>query len=133
MLIGTMKAAAGVLGITGVTLGAFGAHGLKAKLAARGMTEAWHIGVQYHLVHALALLALTALCMSTSPQNTRWLTRAALAWIVGVVLFSGSLYAMALDGPKQLGFITPLGGTAFLAGWAFLLIPFRETRDASKN
>jgi uncharacterized membrane protein YgdD (TMEM256/DUF423 family) len=117
-----MKTASGFLGLTGVALGAFGAHSLKAKLAANGMAQAWETGVQYHLFHALAVLAVAALSASSaSEQCSRWLSRAVWAWIVGVVLFSGSLYFMALGGPKRLGFITPLGGVALLAGWACIL------------
>jgi uncharacterized membrane protein YgdD (TMEM256/DUF423 family) len=98
--------AAGVLGFTGVTLGAFGAHALKETLTTHGTTSTWQTAVLYHLVHAVALLALPV---------GRWPGR---CWIAGVVLFSGSLYWLALGGPKALGPVTPLGGLAFLAGWA---------------
>ena len=128
--MGTMKAAAGILGLTGVALGAFGAHGLKARLSAAGMTDAWNTAVQYHLLHAVALLALTALCTSKGPATSRKLTVGALAWVIGVCLFSGSLYAMALGGPRWLGPVTPLGGVAFLVGWACLLIPDKGNGQA---
>jgi uncharacterized membrane protein YgdD (TMEM256/DUF423 family) len=133
MLMGTMKAAAGFLGLTAVALGAFGAHGLKAGLAARGMTEAWNTGAQYHLVHALALLALAAFSTNVALHNARWLSRAAWSWIIGVTLFSGSLYAMGLGAPRQIGAITPLGGIALIVGWACLLVPFRNRGNASEN
>jgi uncharacterized membrane protein YgdD (TMEM256/DUF423 family) len=100
--------AAGCLGFTGIILGAFGAHALREQLAERGMTQAWQTAVLYHLFHALALLALPA-----------WPTVRRL-WLAGVVLFSGSLYWLALSGPKFLGPITPLGGLTLLAGWALL-------------
>jgi uncharacterized membrane protein YgdD (TMEM256/DUF423 family) len=100
--------AAGLLGFTGITLGAFGAHALRDSLAERGMTQAWQTAVLYHLLHAVALLALPA-----------W-TGVRRLWIVGVFLFSGSLYGLALGGPKLLGPITPLGGLTLLAGWALL-------------
>lgn len=100
--------AAGLLGFTGVGLGAFGAHALKDTLATNGMTSAWQTAVLYHLIHAVALLAF---------PGGKWAGR---CWIAGIVLFSGSLYALALGGPKLLGPITPLGGVAFLAGWALV-------------
>lgn len=100
--------AAGVLGFTGVVLGAFGAHALKDPLAANGLASTWQTAVLYHLIHAVALLAF--------PGSKG----AGRCWIAGVLLFSGSLYALALGGPKFLGPITPLGGAAFLAGWALV-------------
>ncbi len=100
-----------------VALGAFGAHALKARLAP-DMAAVWQTAVQYHAWHALALLAVGIL-MAQDP------TRAGLAWAAwlfaaGIVLFSGSLYALALTGVRGLGAITPLGGLAWLAGWAAL-------------
>jgi uncharacterized membrane protein YgdD (TMEM256/DUF423 family) len=100
--------AAGLLGFTGVALGAFGAHALKDTLAAHGTTSAWQTAVLYHLLHAVALAAL---------PRWPWVSR---CWIAGVVLFSGSLYWLSLGGPKFLGPVTPLGGLALLFGWALL-------------
>jgi uncharacterized membrane protein YgdD (TMEM256/DUF423 family) len=100
--------AAGLLGFTGVALGAFGAHALKETLAANGTTSAWQTAVLYHLIHATALLAL---------PRWPWASR---CWIAGVVLFSGSLYWLSLGGPKFLGPITPLGGVALLLGWTLV-------------
>jgi len=104
--------AAGLLGFSGVALGAFGAHALKETLLARGSIATWQTAVLYHLLHAVALLALAG-WTGTWP-NARWI---GLCWIVGVMLFSGSLYWLALGGPKFLGPITPLGGLALLSGW----------------
>src|SRR4051812_41160961 len=106
--------AAGLLGLTGVALGAFGAHGLKTTLESTGGLENWKTAVFYQLVHAVALLAL-----ASRPENSvRWI---AAGWIVGVVLFSGSLYALALGMPaKFIWPVTPLGGLALLLGWARL-------------
>ncbi|HEY0947242.1 MAG TPA: DUF423 domain-containing protein [Opitutaceae bacterium] len=109
---------AGLFGFAGVALGAFGAHGLKATLAARGMTAAWDTAVLYHLVHAVALLSIGRPTLAGA--GARWPVWAAGAWAVGVVLFSGSLYALALGGPRWLGPVTPLGGTAFLVGWGLV-------------
>jgi uncharacterized membrane protein YgdD (TMEM256/DUF423 family) len=112
--------AAGLLGFTGVGLGAFGAHLLKETLAARGTASTWQTAVLYHLLHAVALLALTTLTHSTGSgltgnwANARWI---GLCWSLGVILFSGSLYWLALGGPKFLGPITPLGGLLLLSGW----------------
>jgi uncharacterized membrane protein YgdD (TMEM256/DUF423 family) len=97
-----------------VALGAFGAHALKASLQASGMLDAWNKAVLYHLVHAVALLALALYGTGN---------RAAYLFLVaGILLFSGSLYAMALSNVRWLGAITPLGGLCFLAGWAWLII-----------
>jgi len=100
--------AAGLLGFTGVALGAFGAHALKETLVANGTTTTWQTAVLYHLIHAVALVAL---------PGWAWVGR---CWIAGVLLFSGSLYWLALGGPKFLGPITPLGGLALPLGWALL-------------
>jgi len=106
--------AAGILGLTGVALGAFGAHGLKTALATTGGLENWKTAVLYQLVHAIALLALASRTEPAGRAVGGW-------WIAGVVLFSGSLYALALGFPaKFIWPVTPLGGLAFLIGWARL-------------
>jgi len=106
--------AAGILGLTGVALGAFGAHSLKNTLEATGGLENWKTAVFYQLVHAVALLALASRNEPAVRVIGRW-------WIIGVVLFSGSLYALALGVPaKFIWPITPLGGLALLLGWARL-------------
>ncbi len=107
---------AGVLGFLGVALGAFGAHGLKAALEANGSSETWKTAVLYHLIHSVALLALAG-CRDVQVGPS---AKVAALWVIGVVLFSGSLYWLALGGPRILGPITPLGGAAFFAGWALL-------------
>jgi uncharacterized membrane protein YgdD (TMEM256/DUF423 family) len=105
---------AAVLCFLAVALGAFGAHALKGRLAANAMADVWNKAVLYHFVHALALLLLAALPVAT---------RAASALFVsGIVLFSGSLYLLALTNAKWLGPITPLGGLCFLAGWVCLVL-----------
>jgi len=108
---------AGVLGFTGVALGAFGAHALKDTLVLRGTLGTWQTAVLYQLVHAVALLALSG--WTGSGRNPTWIAR---CWIGGVLLFSGSLYWLALGGPKFLGPITPLGGLGFLAGWLVIVL-----------
>ena len=97
-----------------VALGAFGAHALKGMLQANGMMEVWNKAVLYHFVHALALLVLAVLPAAG---------RASLAlFVAGILLFSGSLYLLALTNIKWLGAITPLGGLCFLAGWLCLAV-----------
>jgi len=105
---------AAVLGLLGVALGAFGAHALKPTLAAFGTADVWETGVIYQLVHSVALLVLAAV-----GRADRWLT---LLWAVGIVIFSGTLYIYATTGLKGFAIVTPLGGLAFLAGWALLII-----------
>jgi uncharacterized membrane protein YgdD (TMEM256/DUF423 family) len=104
------------LGGVGVAAGAFGAHLLKARLDAP-MLAAFETGARYHLVHAVALLA-TGLVAERHPGRlARW---AGAALLGGTVVFSGSLYALALTGIRGLGAVTPLGGTALMLGWALL-------------
>jgi uncharacterized membrane protein YgdD (TMEM256/DUF423 family) len=103
-----------VLCFLAVALGAFGAHALKATLQSSGMLDAWNKAVLYHLVHAVALVALA---LAGAGNRASYYLLAA-----GIVLFSGSLYAMALSNVRWLGAITPLGGLCFLTGWAWLAI-----------
>ena len=107
-----------IFGFLGVGLGAFGAHGLRGRLGP-DMLAVFETGVRYHMYHALALIA-TSLLMA---RMSGWLIQAAgWCFVAGILLFSGSLYALALSGVTVLGAITPLGGLAFLAGWACLAI-----------
>lgn len=114
--------AGGILGLTGVALGALGAHRLEAVLTERGMTHAWETAARYHMIHAVALLALAALVRGAEPRVARWFGAAAWCWTIGVVLFSGSLYPFALGGPHGLMYVTPFGGLALLGGWACVLV-----------
>ncbi|WP_430460649.1 DUF423 domain-containing protein [Thalassolituus sp. LLYu03] len=110
--------AAAVAGFSAVGLGAFGAHGLKSVLSA-DMMEVYRTAVLYHLVHAVALLGL-AVWLQVQPS--RWLRWSANLMLLGLFLFSGSLYAMTLSGVKMLGIITPFGGVSWLIAWALLLV-----------
>jgi uncharacterized membrane protein YgdD (TMEM256/DUF423 family) len=112
--------AAGLLGFTGVGLGALGAHALKARLTEAGMLQAWDTASRYHLFHALALLALAAWSRADSGAEDNRLAWIRRSWCAGVVLFSGSLYGLALGGPRWLGPITPLGGILLMFGWLFI-------------
>lgn len=111
-----------VLGFLGVTAGTFGAHGLERITTQPEALDWWSTGVLYHLVHALALLAVGLLVVTRGAVDRpgRALTVAGWAFTLGVVVFSGSLYAMTLGAPRWFGAITPLGGVAFLVGWVSL-------------
>jgi uncharacterized membrane protein YgdD (TMEM256/DUF423 family) len=110
--------AAGILGLTGVGLGAMGAHAFKATLLERGMMQVWDTAARYQLIHAVALLGLAAWARaSADPAGSRWVAWTAWAWCIGVVLFSASLYWLALGGPRWLGPVTPFGGVALMLGW----------------
>ncbi len=104
-------------GLLGVAAGAFGAHGLRERLAPE-MLAAWETAARYQLIHALALLAVAW-------AATRWpgaaTTAAGWLFLAGTLLFSGSLYLLSLSGVRWLGAITPIGGVAFIAGWACLV------------
>ncbi len=112
--------AAGLLGATGVAFGAFGAHALRAGLLERGTTLAWETAARYQLLHAAALLGAAAWLRLAGGEAQRRVGWAARCWCVGSVLFSGSLYGLAADGPRWLGPVTPCGGVALLAGWLCL-------------
>lgn len=109
-----IAAAGAVLAAAGVAAGAFGAHLLSERLGAAAL-ETFETGVRYHLYHALGLLALAAL--ATRIPSPLWSWSAVLLG-AGVVIFSGTLYALALGGPRWLGAVTPVGGLCFLVGWA---------------
>ncbi|UJF36270.1 DUF423 domain-containing protein [Paenibacillus hexagrammi] len=102
-----------------VALGAFGAHYLKQKLSA-DMLSVFHTGVQYHMIHALGLILIAIL--SDKFGNSSLVNSSGWALFIGIVLFSGSLYALSLSGIKILGAITPLGGVSFLIGWILLAV-----------
>ena len=107
---------AAIFGFTGVGLGAFAAHGLKSRLTPEYLAV-FQTGVHYQLVHALALFG-AALLAERLPG--RLLKAAGSLFALGILLFSGSLYALTLSGLSKLGMITPLGGVSFLAGWLCL-------------
>src|SRR6187402_129955 len=117
----TLLAVASFFGFTAVLLGAFGAHGLKARFAALADAEVrlewWRTAASYHLAHALAL-AIVALVAARAPSLPA--TLAGWAFGAGIVLFSGSLYVLALTGTRAFGAVTPFGGLCFPAGWACL-------------
>jgi uncharacterized membrane protein YgdD (TMEM256/DUF423 family) len=113
LLIGAVTAA------LAVALGAFGAHALKARLAP-DLLAIYQTAVQYHFYHALGLLVI-GLASGALPASV-WLKAAGWTMLAGVVLFSGSLYVLALSGQRWLGAVTPLGGVAFIAAWVLFAV-----------
>jgi len=105
---------AGLLGMTAVVLGAFGAHGLRDRVAPP-MLEIYRTGALYHLVHAVAALA-----VALAADRLRWPRLVVALFGAGIVVFSGSLYALAITGKSWLGAITPLGGVMLIAGWGVI-------------
>ncbi len=101
-----------------VALGAFGAHALKARLSPE-MLAIFETGVRYHFYHGLALFAV-AWVAERSPGT--FVQASGYSFVIGIVLFSGSLYLLSATGVRWLGAITPIGGLAFLAGWALLFV-----------
>ena len=106
---------AAINGALAVILGAFGAHALKGKLS-DALLNAWQTGVQYHMLHVLALMGLAILLVRLS-HTPSLLSLTGYLWMAGMLLFSGSLYVLALGGPSWLGPITPIGGSLLIAGW----------------
>ncbi|NLR91351.1 DUF423 domain-containing protein [Flammeovirga agarivorans] len=102
-----------------VAIGAFGAHGLKGVLEANGRLETFETGVKYHFYHGLGLLLLGALADKIE-QN--WLKWAAVFMVIGILIFSGSLYILSITGINWLGAITPIGGVGFIAAWIALAL-----------
>lgn len=116
--------AACVFAGSAVMAGAFGAHALRDRLGPDAMAI-WHTAVDYQFWHALALLGIASLARQQDAA-LRWVLR---AFVAGTLIFSGSLYALALGAPRLIGLLTPLGGLAFLAGWACLLAYFLRARS----
>jgi len=110
-----------VSGCLAVAAGAFGAHSLRARLGAE-MLDVFQTGVTYQMYHALALIGVGILLARFSSVGSPWLTVSGWLFLAGSILFSGSLYLLALSGTPWLGAITPLGGVAFLVGWLALAI-----------
>jgi uncharacterized membrane protein YgdD (TMEM256/DUF423 family) len=113
-------AAGALFGASGVVFGAFGAHALASRFTESNQA-AWDTAVTYQLTHALALLVVGLLARDPGASGTAF-SVAGWGFVVGVALFSGSLYLLALDGPRFLGPVTPIGGAALIVGWLALLV-----------
>ena len=128
-----MLCAGALLGVTGVVLGAYGAHGLAAVVDAGGVSS-WNTAVDYQLIHAVVLLTL-GVWLQQDPghgavNGLRW---AGCLLIAGVLLFSGSIYLLVFGGPRFLGPVTPVGGTLLIAGWlAITWVALLGNRDRTE-
>ena len=118
--------AAAWLGLLAVGLGAFGAHGLAKRLEETGHLEAWKTAVLYHMFHVVALLVVGILQRGGPGQQDAWARLAPWAFTGGILLFSGSLYVLALTDIKGFGAVTPVGGFLFILGWAGLALGSTE-------
>jgi uncharacterized membrane protein YgdD (TMEM256/DUF423 family) len=114
----TILLSAAIMLALAVAIGAFGAHALKPKLTEE-MMQLYKTGVEYHFYHALGLLLIG---MISIMWPSGWLNWSALLIGLGIILFSGSLYVMAISGIKWVGAITPIGGLSFIAGWILLFV-----------
>lgn len=114
-----------------VMLGAFGAHGLRDHLDAYSM-GIWEKAVFYHFVHALGLL-MTGVMSGTGAISARGANRVSVLLFVGILLFSGSLYTLALSGQRYLGAVTPFGGIAFIGGWLWLSVELIRRHGTGAN
>jgi uncharacterized membrane protein YgdD (TMEM256/DUF423 family) len=116
---------AALLGAGAVALGAFGAHGLKEILTRNGTAAIWETAVFYHFIHAVMLFVLTG--------RSPWVRGPWISFLIGIVIFSGSLYLLALTNQRWLGAITPLGGVSFIVGWLWLMVPPRASASRERS
>jgi len=117
-----------IAGFSGVLAGTFGAHGLKSRLLPE-MLDTFEVGVRYHLIHAVALLGLAALRASV---NRKWIVPVGWLFFIGIIIFAGSLYALAITGEKWLGMVTPFGGQLFLIGWLIIGVGAWRAKTADR-
>lgn len=113
---------AAISGLLAVVLGAFGAHALK-KMISPEMLEVYKTGVQYQFYHTFALLAVGILMHFNTSKALKW---SGYLFVLGILLFSGSLYVMTITGIKALGIITPFGGTVWIVAWFLLMVHCRK-------
>lgn len=127
----TLRIAA-IFGGLAVAIGAFGAHGLKEHLS-EDLLVIYETSVKYHFYHALALLGLGL--APAALWKSAWTKRSSIAFTLGILVFSGSLYLLVITGLRALGAITPIGGVAFILGWIFLLLAASSlhTKDPAKQ
>lgn len=119
---------AALLGVTGVALGAFGAHGLEATLAANGRQDTFETASRYHMYHALALLGVAWIATRLPSRMVTW-----GGWLiaVGTLIFSGSLYVLAIFDLGIMGAVAPVGGAALIAGWALVGLAAWQMQEAT--
>ena len=121
---------AALAGFSAVALGAFGAHALKNVLSA-SMLQVYQTAVAYQFYHLAPLLAV-ALMLRSGAAN-RWLSVSGACFILGMLIFSGTLYTLAMGGPRWIGMITPIGGVTLLIGWLLLLIAAWQTVELRES
>ena len=121
---------AGIAGATGVAAGAFGAHGLQGRIP-ENLIEIFHTGANYHLLHSIVLLALSALVQQF--QENKFLLLSAHFFWFGILVFSGSLYILALSGARWWGAVTPIGGMSLIIGWILLFIAAKATKKTGTS
>ncbi len=109
-----------ILGLLGVALGAFGAHAFNKMLTESGRLDTYDTAVKYQFYHAIALVLVGLLLQNSTPSASKFYGWAGYAFLVGVLIFSGSLYAICFSGIKTFGAIAPIGGTALIIGWLLL-------------
>jgi len=111
--------AGSLFGALGVMIGAFGAHALKTILEAHQRVDTFETAVRYHFIHAIVLLVLGLLMTRT---DSRWFVYSGYGFILGILIFSGSLYVLSLSGVSKWGALAPIGGLAFILGWLSMFI-----------
>lgn len=116
-----MIQAGGILGALAVALGAFGAHALKGMLEASGRTETFETAVRYQFYHAIAMVLVGILLQKTSVDAIKLLNWSGNAFAAGVIIFSGSLYAICFTGITKFGATAPIGGLLLIVGWVLLI------------
>jgi uncharacterized membrane protein YgdD (TMEM256/DUF423 family) len=114
----------GITGLLAIMAGTFGAHGLKEHVTAE-LLNTFEVGVRYQMYHALAMLA----CAGLMPRLGKCAPAAIICWTLGTVVFSGSLYALAITGQRWLGMVTPVGGVLMIVGWALLIAATMRAKD----
>jgi len=120
--VGNMLVTGSIIAMLAVVVGAFGAHVLKARFEGTNYGETWETAVKYQMYHALGLIVIGILQFDSLLGAQTIFSTASLLMLIGIILFSGSLYVLALTGIKKLGAITPLGGLFFIAAWICVAI-----------
>ena len=120
--VGNMLVTGSIIAMLAVVVGAFGAHALKARFEGTNYGETWETAVKYQMYHALGLIVIGILQFDSLLGAQTIFSTASLLMLIGIILFSGSLYVLALTGIKKLGAITPLGGLFFIAAWICVAI-----------
>lgn len=125
LIIGLYLKLGGLLGALTIALGAFGAHGLEDLFAQNGRKELWEKATQYQFYHVLSLMLLSSLILQNLISNRagKWI---GVFWLTGILGFSGSLYGLAVGVDQSIGWVTPLGGLSFIAGWLILFASIKK-------